>query len=71
VFELCPYLLTEPGRTATELVDYFTSQGYTLFDERTLRPAGTDAARIVASVPPRGGRNLVASVAAEPLRPGR
>jgi FkbM family methyltransferase len=71
VFELCPYLLTEPGRTATELIDYFTSQGYTLFDERTLQHAGSDAARIVASVPPRGGRNLVASPTAEAPRPRR
>ena len=59
-FELCPYLLTGAGRTASDLLTYFTSQGYALFDERTMRPFGTDAERIVASVPPLGGRNVVA-----------
>ena len=63
LFELCPYLLTDAGRSATELVTYFTSQGYELLDERTLRPVGTDAARIVASAPPLGGRNMVARFA--------
>ena len=60
VFELCPYLLTDAGKSAHELVTYFTSQGYELLDERSLRPIGTDVARIVASVPPSGGRNVVA-----------
>ena len=60
LFELCPYLLTDAGRSATDLVTYFTSQGYELLDERSLHPLGTDAQRIVASVPPLGGRNLVA-----------
>jgi len=60
LFELCPYLLTGTGRSASDLVTYFTSQGYELFDERTMRPFGTDAARIVASVPPLGGRNVAA-----------
>ncbi len=64
VFELCPYLLTEPGQSARELVTYFTAQGYALFDERTLRPVGTDVSQIIASIPPMGGRNLIARVAA-------
>jgi FkbM family methyltransferase len=59
-FELCPYLLTEFGRSAHDLVTFFTSLGYELYDERTLRPLGRDAARIVASVPPLGGRNVIA-----------
>jgi FkbM family methyltransferase len=66
IFELCPYLLTDAGRSAHELVTYFTSQGYELFDERSLRPIGTDAARVVASVPPSGGRNVVARFTPHP-----
>jgi FkbM family methyltransferase len=59
-FELCPYLLTEVGRSARDLVTYFVSLDYELLDERSLRPVGTDAARIVASVPRLGGRNFIA-----------
>jgi FkbM family methyltransferase len=65
-FELCPYLLTEFGRSARELVTYFTSLGYQLFDERTLRPMGSEVARIVNSVPPLGGRNVIARFADAP-----
>lgn len=65
-FELCPYLLSEIGRSANDLVSYFTSLGYELLDERTRRRLGTDAARIVASVPPLGGRNLIARPADAP-----
>jgi FkbM family methyltransferase len=64
-FELCPYLLTGIGRTARDLVTYFSSRGYELLDERSLRPAGTDVDRILASVPATGGRNLIA----RPARP--
>lgn len=64
VFELCPYLLTEAGRSAGDLVTFFTSQGYELLDERTLRPVGRDVARILGDLPPLGGRNLIARVPA-------
>jgi FkbM family methyltransferase len=59
-FEFCPYLLTEIGRTARDLVSYFWSREYELFHERSLRPTGPDIDRILASVPPSGSRNLIA-----------
>jgi FkbM family methyltransferase len=59
-FELCPYLLTGTGRTARDLFRFFSSREYELLDERSLRPAGADVDRILASVPPSGGRNLIA-----------
>ena len=64
VFEVCPYLLTEPANSAVELLAFFTSRGYELLDERSLQPLGSDPARIIADIPPQGGRNLIARVPA-------
>jgi FkbM family methyltransferase len=60
VFELCPYLLTERGHSAGDVVAFFASNGYELLDERTLRPVGTDASLIRDAIPQEGARNLVA-----------
>jgi FkbM family methyltransferase len=60
IFEVCPYLLTAPGRSAHDLLAFFTGNGYELLDERTLRPVGTDPERVLAAIPERGGRNLIA-----------
>jgi FkbM family methyltransferase len=62
LFEVCPYLLTDPANSAAELLTFFTSRGYELLDERTLRPVGVDPARIIAGIPAHGGRNLIARV---------
>jgi FkbM family methyltransferase len=60
VFEVCPYLLVEHGKSAHDLVRFFIVRGYRLVDERTLDPLGTDASRIVAAIPEGGSRNLLA-----------
>lgn len=59
-FEVCPYLLTDPANSAAELLAFFTARGYELLDERTMAPLGTDTARIIDDIPPRGGRNVIA-----------
>lgn len=69
VFEVCPYLLTAPGHSARDLVEFFTANGYELLDERTLRPVGTDPVRILAPIPELGGRNLIARARPRPDRP--
>jgi FkbM family methyltransferase len=60
LFELCPYLLTERRQTTSDVVEFFTSRGYELFDERSLRPLGHDADRLAAAAPDQGGINVIA-----------
>jgi FkbM family methyltransferase len=64
VFEACPYLLAERGRTLDELLAYFLSRDYELLDEASLRPVGDDLSKIAAAIPEGGSQNLVARRAA-------
>lgn len=66
VFELCPYLLEERGEAPTALTRLFAEHGYTLYDERTLKPLSVSDETLVGSIPAGGGINIVAAVA--PLR---
>ncbi len=66
VFELCPYLLEERGEAPTALTRFFSEHGYTLYDERTLKPFSVGDETLVKSIPAGGGINVVAAVA--PLR---
>ena len=66
VFELCPYLLEERGESPTALTRLFAEHGYTLYDERTLKPFSVADETLVGSIPAGGGINVVAAVA--PLR---
>jgi len=63
VFELCPYLLEERGEPPTALIRFFSEHGYTLYDERTLKPLSLGDEALVASIPDGGGINIVAAVA--------
>ena len=66
VFELCPYLLEERGEAPIALTRLFAEHGYTLYDERTLKPFSVGDETLVGSIPAGGGINVVAAVA--PLR---
>jgi FkbM family methyltransferase len=63
LFEVCPYLLTDPANSAVELLTFFTSRGYELLDERTMQPLGSDVPRIIAGIPAQGSRNMIARLA--------
>lgn len=67
VFELCPYLLEERGEAPVALTRLLAEHGYTLYDERTLKPFSVGDETLVGSIPAGGGINVIAAVA--PLRP--
>jgi hypothetical protein len=69
VFELCPYLLEERGEAPTALTRFFAEHGYTLYDERTLKPFTAGDEALVGSIPSGGGINVIAAVG--PLSPVR
>jgi FkbM family methyltransferase len=69
VFEVCPYLVTDGGDSPATLLEFFTSRGYQLLDERTRRPVGRDTQRLLDRIPQGGGINLVAMALADSDRP--
>jgi FkbM family methyltransferase len=66
VFELAPYLLEERGEAPTALTRLFVDHGYTLYDERTMKPLPVAGAAVVDDIPAGGSVNVIAAV--RPLR---
>jgi FkbM family methyltransferase len=62
VFELAPYLLAERGEVATALTRLFIEHGYTLYDERTLKPLPAGDTAVIGDIPEGGSVNVVAAV---------
>jgi FkbM family methyltransferase len=62
VFELCPYLLEERGEAPTALTRLLAEHGYTLYNERTLKPLPVRDEQLIGEVPAGGSINVVAAV---------
>jgi FkbM family methyltransferase len=62
VMELAPYVLEERGASLAELLSLLTSNGYRLYDERTLQPLPSDDAQLQASIADGESINVIARV---------
>jgi FkbM family methyltransferase len=64
VMELSPYILTERGHSAEELLSYFRPLGYRFFDEKTERELPVDAQSVARMIRDGESVNVIARCAA-------
>jgi hypothetical protein len=62
VMELAPYVLEERGTSLDELLSYFVPNGYSLYDERTMKPLPSDVKQLERMLADGAGINAVARV---------